>query len=731
MTALMSFVDQSWAQALAWTLVHFIWQGGAIGLAAYLTLRLWRLSSPARYGVAVAALAAMLIAPAATFAVLATDRPADTAVAGRVPATDDAIAGVSAATGIAASRSEAQAEAETTAAAAPGAQPSGLVTVVLIAWMAGVLTLSVRLLGGWLVARRLVTRAVRPVSPDVHAMARRVAGRLALDRIVRFVESSAVAVPVTVGWMKPVVLLPAAAMTGLTTQQVEALVAHELAHVRRHDYLVNLLQSAVETLLFYHPAVWWASRVIRTEREHCCDDIAVGVCDRVVYVSALSDLAALASTPRLAMAATSGSLLARVRRLLGQPGDDGAAGSGWLPAGLVVLLAAALVPVALAQAGGAEQGAARPAGQARGVVVVGEARGVASGVNEGVVTGVTQGVQGGVATGVSGGVRGGVSSGAGGGVAVVQTETRTRTQTGTQTRADRRTDAERQQRATELERALADLRARLESERVAIEQARAKVAMTFGEQEASARLQALRAELQAAENQHERTRRRVEVGVANPSALLEEQAELARIQQDLRRTELEMARQAQEMQLRLRELNLREDYGRQVRDLESALAAARARREIGAQGSAAERAERTERVEASVEELRAALEQMLRSREAEIDAAQRDAARTGARSADLDLQYALSTEVTDPDAQVQARDVLVIRISNEPNLPTAYQVDTDGAIRLPLLGTVQVGGRTAAQVRTAVSDMLADRQLAQGSTITVTLRRPRPPTGAP
>ena len=101
-----------------------------------------------------------------------------------------------------------------------------------------------------------------------------------------------------VGWLNPVVLLPASALSGLTPTQIEALLAHELAHVRRHDYLVNLLQSVVETLLFYHPAVWWVSAHVRAEREHCCDDLAVAVCDRLVYVTALADLAAMTSTPR-------------------------------------------------------------------------------------------------------------------------------------------------------------------------------------------------------------------------------------------------------------------------------------------------------------------------------------------------------------------------------------------------------------------------------------------------
>ncbi len=143
---------------------------------------------------------------------------------------------------------------------------------------------------------------------------------MALDRVVRVFESSAVAVPVMVGWIKPVVLLPAAALSGLTPTQVEALIAHELAHVRRHDYIVNLLQSVVETLLFYHPAVWWVSARVRAEREHCCDDLAVGVCDRLVYVTALADLAAMTDDVR--------RRACRDRRFARQPG---ATDSGALP----------------------------------------------------------------------------------------------------------------------------------------------------------------------------------------------------------------------------------------------------------------------------------------------------------------------------------------------------------------------------------------------------------------
>src|SRR5207237_4946041 len=115
--------------------------------------------------------------------------------------------------------------------------------------------------------------------------------RLGLPAAAHVVESALVDVPTVVGWLRPAILLPIAALASLSPEQVEAILAHELAHIRRHDYAVNVLQTFAETLLFYHPAVWWVSKRIRVEREHCCDDVAVAVCgDAVCYAEALATL---------------------------------------------------------------------------------------------------------------------------------------------------------------------------------------------------------------------------------------------------------------------------------------------------------------------------------------------------------------------------------------------------------------------------------------------------------
>ncbi len=412
------FVDQTSIQALAWSLVHFLWQGTVLGLAAFAVLRLSRPRPTTRYVIGVVTLAAMLVSPVATFiylsqdttepgqAVMASATTNDTAasVAASKPAADVPLAG------------GAVFENASTTSSQPPIGPF----VILTVWLSGVILLSVRLFGGWIVARRLITRAVRPVSPDIHSLVRRVAGRMALDRVVRVFESSAVSVPVMVGWMKPVVLLPAAALSGLTPTQVEALIAHELAHIRRHDYIVNLLQSVVETLLFYHPAVWWVSAQVRAEREHCCDDLAVAVCDRLVYVTALADLAAMTTTPGVALAATDGSLVSRVRRLLGRTRESRETASSWMPAMVLALVVGAMLPAGFVLARGKEVRTTEPRAFAEVWQRPRELGSTTTWAPRAVTTAqsVRGGVSGGVAGGVAGGAEGGVAGGVTGGVGV-------------------------------------------------------------------------------------------------------------------------------------------------------------------------------------------------------------------------------------------------------------------------------------------------------------------------
>jgi hypothetical protein len=171
---------------------------------------------------------------------------------------------------------------------------------------------------------------------------------MGIQRVIRFCECVTLEAPAVIGWLCPVVSLPLSAITGLSAAQLDAVIAHELAHIKRLDAFVNLFQIAAETLLFYHPAVWWLSNRIRTERENCCDDIAVAVCgDPASYAQALANMAEWQAAPAMAMAVNSHPIAARVARILGASKLRGNFGSGSLAASVLCLTASLIAGHAL------------------------------------------------------------------------------------------------------------------------------------------------------------------------------------------------------------------------------------------------------------------------------------------------------------------------------------------------------------------------------------------------
>jgi beta-lactamase regulating signal transducer with metallopeptidase domain len=343
------FAQQATVDALAWTLLHFLWQGAALGFLALTLLRVARPErATTRYAIGVATLGLMLITSIATFAFLAnaSPRPVDSGFTlfPAIAPDPHQLASIDETVNEVARSGNSQSIVRTAPTAIASWRPAPLGPTasfaLVLLWGIGVLALSLRLLGGWLLTRSLTRHAISAVSPAIIAAAEAIGERLRLRRAVAIVESGGVAVPTLVGWIKPVVLLPAAALSGLSPEQLQAILAHELAHVRRHDYLVNLLQSMVETLLFYHPATWWVSAQVRAEREHCCDDLAVEVCgDRLVYVTALAELTTITSHRAFALAATDGSLVGRVQRILGRPRSMHEPAPAWALLALFVLIA--------------------------------------------------------------------------------------------------------------------------------------------------------------------------------------------------------------------------------------------------------------------------------------------------------------------------------------------------------------------------------------------------------
>ncbi len=294
----------------------FLWQATAIALAARLVLAFVpSRRANVRYLVLCAALAGTALAPVVTLVLAST----------RAPASFESEAALaSAATTVDPSR-----PVRSTPAPALSSTPRGTVDVtrrrtlelVLVAlWLVGVASLSAHNLRCASRARRLGREGVVALPDDVRELARALATRLGIRRAVRVAGSNRIDVPIAWGFLRPLVLLPPSALLGLSRRELETVLAHELAHVRRHDALVNLAQIAVETLFFHHPAVWWLSHAIRVEREHCCDDLAVALCgDRRTYARALATLEeSRLPVPRVALSATGGSLVVRIARILGR-----------------------------------------------------------------------------------------------------------------------------------------------------------------------------------------------------------------------------------------------------------------------------------------------------------------------------------------------------------------------------------------------------------------------------
>ncbi|MBC7921964.1 MAG: M56 family metallopeptidase, partial [Ferruginibacter sp.] len=340
-------LSQKLVHALGWTLLHSLWQGALTALAvAGLMLLLQRSSSTVRYFIVTTALLTTLCLTVVTFGVLYWSAGSGSAVGQAAPAPavaslpDPTDGVVSQNTGFAARFSF---------TSYFNQHLPALVTV----WMLGVTLLMLRLLGGLAYVQRLKHYRTQPLSPAWQQRLDDLRNRVRVSRSVRLAESALVKVPMVLGYFKPVLLLPVGAVAGLSADQLEAVLAHELAHIRRNDYLVNLLQSLVEVLFFYHPAIWWLSGCVRQEREHCCDDVALAVCgDSLTYAKALANLETLPlNTPQLAMALTgrSGLLLGRIERFMRQPRRNPTFSEGMVAA--LVLVAGLLAVSAGAQAG--------------------------------------------------------------------------------------------------------------------------------------------------------------------------------------------------------------------------------------------------------------------------------------------------------------------------------------------------------------------------------------------
>ena len=343
-------------EAIGWTLIHFCWQAAAIA-AAYrgLSLVMTRRSSNARYTLALGALLMMMAISVATFAFelqsnasLPTSLGANNLMA---PYTFSPVVTPGSEPGKPIASLQPAAARFTNSSLLTPALQLPLLRAIDGLWLLGVLVLSLRSLGGWWLIQRLRATATVEAPAAVRESFRTIAAALKIRKPVLLRVSTAVTGPVTVGALRALVLLPIAAATSLSPDELEVVLAHELAHVRRADFFWNLVQTMVETLFFFHPAVWWIGGRIRHERELCCDDLALTVCPNpVVYATALFELEQQRSRIGQLSMALDGhqpgqTLRMRIARILGEPVPGTANRGPFSLAAAAAVLVVLLLPV--------------------------------------------------------------------------------------------------------------------------------------------------------------------------------------------------------------------------------------------------------------------------------------------------------------------------------------------------------------------------------------------------
>ena len=339
MNRITDFFPDTLTHALGWTLLHSLWQGAFVALLLGLLLvLLHRHSAKTRYAVAGGAMLVQLGLAAGTFAYYSQ-------VA--LPASASFRFGAAASSPAALQPASVQSSFWAAPFEVAQAYFEQHMPLLVTLWLLGMLVMALRFIGGVAYTQRLRHYKIAPLGAYWQHQVNALSHAMGLKQAIQLAESALVRVPMAIGFAKPVILLPIGAVTGLTQAQVEAVLAHELAHILRKDYLINLLQSVVDMLFFYHPAVWWVSGVVRAERENCCDDIAVAICgDTLTYARALAEIEAmrLPAAPAVAVAFSGerGTLMSRIKRLVGQPSlkptfTEGFAAALVLVVGLLVL----------------------------------------------------------------------------------------------------------------------------------------------------------------------------------------------------------------------------------------------------------------------------------------------------------------------------------------------------------------------------------------------------------
>lgn len=332
-----NFNTQLFAEIVGWTLIHSLWQISLIAFLLVFSLRILKnASANVRYLFSGAALFSTVVILAATFIFLApnreTGKPLDSA---RISASiqenllkniDGKQKAVEASTDTANTETipeNQMPEIEVSLKSRAESLFAEILPSFIWFWLGGVLLFSLRFCGGIWQVSRLKKRKINNIGDVWQTKFDNLCDQTGVRRTVKFLQSELVKTPMVVGWIKPIVIVPSSVLLGLNPRELETIIAHELIHIRRHDYLVNILQSFVEIILFFHPLAWWISAQLRRERENACDDevLKIFAGERLLYANALANLEDFRSrinnlTAPNGVAANGGNLIMRIQRII-------------------------------------------------------------------------------------------------------------------------------------------------------------------------------------------------------------------------------------------------------------------------------------------------------------------------------------------------------------------------------------------------------------------------------
>jgi bla regulator protein blaR1 len=322
-----------WTETLGWTLLNSVWQGAITTTIVIFLLRILPPKfSKIRYAIACAGLALLLISSVTTFVLLETRAQAESNQVSYF------FSGTSVNSGTRATTVESEWYSMTLTSVKETIDAN--MPLILLAWSLGALLCSLRLAGGWWFISKLKSNAIK-LNGQWNDELQRLAKKLGIDKVVQLAESTRITTPMVVGFFKPLVLVPAGMLSGLSTAEIETIFLHELAHIRRHDYLINIAQAFIETLFFFNPFVWIISSMVRREREYCCDDDVIRVHgSSLTYAKALAQLEEWRLTNptfALALAANKNQLLNRIKRIMEKTGQKYSVKDRFMPAVLLIV----------------------------------------------------------------------------------------------------------------------------------------------------------------------------------------------------------------------------------------------------------------------------------------------------------------------------------------------------------------------------------------------------------